>query len=762
MSVVGRRASVVGWWVLVGAAWPMVSGGQTYRAPAQHFPVTNTNAQPITGNQPVTFEADRVTYDKEHGLVTAEGHVEAWQNDHVLRADRITFDRNTNVVAAHGHVVIVEPDGQVLFASYAELTGGMKNGVMTDLRGLMAENARMAANGGRRIEGKLNVMSRGVYTTCNPCLLHPENAPLWQLRSFQMTQDLENKRLEYRDAYLDVFGVPVMYLPYFSMTDPSVKRQSGFLIPSLGVTDEYLGTFVKIPYFLVIDGQSDITFTPTFATLQGPQLEALYERSFNNGMLRLDGAVARDEGSTAGFFYGKGLFSYNDTWRYGFDINLGSSVNYLKDFQIPGYGATILASDAFIEGFGIGSYAKLSINTFQGLNSTINSSLLPYVLPRYEYSYFGEPDLLGGRVSFDAQSFNVLRDVGSNGQQLGGRLQWNRTETGALGDRWLLTAWASGVAYNANVIDGQPNYAAEGTDTAHGVTGQVQVALKLNWPFMRDAGRLGTQILEPIVQVIAAPQSGNSIADKIPNEDSFDYEFTDSTLFSLNRFNGYDRYDGGVRANFALRGEWDFPGGQKLEGLIGASYAQHIDTNLFPEFQPWNGFETGEHLSDIVARASFVPNTWFDITGRTRVDHANGDIRFIDAIASAGQPIFHVSAGFLYSATNPYFLYLSDYNLPAERLPANLYYKDFLTPREEVEASASSKFGKWRVRISARRDLQTGQMVSAGGDISWENECVIADISGYRRFTSIANDDGDTTVLITIVLKTIGALGFTG
>jgi len=624
-------------------ALPLAASAQTYRAPAQHFPMTNTNTQPISGNQPVTFEADSVTYDKEHGLVSATGHVEAWQNDHFLRADRVTFDRNTNVVAAHGHVVIVEPDGQVLFATYAELTGGMRNGVMTDLRALMAENARMAANGGRRIEGKLNVMSRGVYTACDTCALHPDRAPIWQLRSFQLTQDLENKRLEYKDSWLDVFGVPVMYLPYFSMSDPSVKRQSGFLIPSLGVTDEYLGSYLKIPYFYVIDGVSDITLTPTIATLQGPSLEALYERAFNNGVIRLDGAIAHDEGTLAGFFFGHGLFSYNDTWRYGFDINLGSSVNYLRDFQIPGYGATILGSDMFIEGFGVGSYAKLSVNTYQGLNSTINQSLLPYVLPRYTYSYFGEPDGWGGRLSFDTQTFNILRDVGTNDQQLGGKLQWNRPATGALGDQWNFTAWASGAVYSANVLNGQPNY--QDNDVSHGATGQVQLALKLNWPFMRDAGSLGSQVVEPIFQVIAAPQSGNSPRDKIPDEDSFDYEFTDATLFSLNRFNGYDRYDGGVRANFALRGEWDFLGGQKLEGLIGASYEQHIDQNLYPEYQPWNGFERGDHLSDIVARASFVPNKWFDITARTRVDHDNGDIRFVDAIASAGQPILHVSGG---------------------------------------------------------------------------------------------------------------------
>jgi LPS-assembly protein len=762
-AVASRQVSVVRRnlrWSLLAGAWSVAASAQTYRPPVQHFPATSPTTQPVTGNQPVTFQSDTVTYDKEHGLVTASGHVEAWQNDHVLRADRVTFDRNTNVVAAHGHVVIVEPDGQILFADYAELTGGMRNGVMTDLRGLMTQNARLAANGARRVEGKLNVMSRGVYTTCNPCRAHPEHAPLWQLRAFQMTQDLQNQRIEYRDSYLDVFGVPVLYLPYFSMSDPSVRRQSGFLIPSLGLTDEYLGSFLKIPYFWVIDEQQDVTFTPEFATLQGPQLEVTYRRAFNNGLLNLDGAIASDEHTTAGYFFGHGLFNYNDTWRYGFDVNLGSSVNYLRDFQIPGYGASILSSDLFIEGFGVGAYAKLSVNTYQGLNSSINQSLVPYVLPRYEYSYLGEPDGIGGRVSFDALAFNILRDVGTNDQQLGGRLQWNRPFDGPLGDRWNFTAWASGVTYSANVLNGQPNYASN--DVAHGAAGQVQVALKLNWPFIRDAGTLGTQILEPIVQVIAAPQSGNSIRSNIPNEDSLDYEFTDSTLFSMNRFNGFDRYDGGVRMNFGLRGEWDFAGGQKLEGLIGASWQQHLDANQVPQFQPFNGFDTGARLSDVVGRASFTPDSWFDITARARVDHRNGDIHFADAIASAGHPILQLGGGFIYSANDPYYLYLTNFNIPANTTLSNPNYAAYLTPREEVSLNASSHFRQWTLRGNARRDLQSGQMVSAGGDVSWENECVIADISAYRRFTSINFDNGDTTVLFTIVLKTIGAIGVNG
>ena len=145
----------------------MLSGA----AQAQLSEIANLGShQPASRNQPVTFTADTVEYDRENSLVIAQGHVEAWQDDHVLRADHVTFDRNTGVSAAKGNVVLLEPDGQVLFADYAELTQDMKSGVLRDMRAILAENGRMAANGARRTEGEINEMSRW-------CILPAISAP---------------------------------------------------------------------------------------------------------------------------------------------------------------------------------------------------------------------------------------------------------------------------------------------------------------------------------------------------------------------------------------------------------------------------------------------------------------------------------------------------------------------------------------------------------------------------------------------------------
>jgi LPS-assembly protein len=713
-------------------------------------------ATPVSGNEPVTFLADRVTYDKTNGIVTAEGHVQAWQNDHYMAADRVTFDRNTGVAAGHGHVVIVEPDGEIVFGDYAEVSQGMKNGILTGMRAYLANGGKLAANGSRRTEGKLNEMSRAVYSACNLCALHPERAPEWQLRADHMTQDLEHKRIEYSDAWLDVFGFPLVYLPYMSNTDPSVKRQSGLLVPSFGATSSHLGAFLTLPYYYVLDDQSDLTVTPEFSSQQGGDVTVEYRNWMDNGRVDVTGAVGRDSNTTAAYLFGNANFVWDDTWRYGTSVNVANSAVFLRDYEVtPGF-FNFLPTTAYIEGFGVGSYTKLDAAAYQGINTTVQQDTLPYVLPRYSYSFFSQPVFLGGRFEFDTMAFDVLREIGTSTRRVAARAAWERPFAGLLGEQYELTASVAAAGYQANVLNGEPTYGNSGASTtAHA---EPQVALKINWPFVRDAGTLGTQIVEPILQLIGGPQSGNSLHDRLPNEDSLDYEFTDATLFSQNRFGGYDRFDGGARANFALHGNWTFKGGQALDALVGASAIEHVDQNLYPQFQPWNGFERGKHLSDVVGRATLTVNKWVSFTARARVDHDNGDLRFADTVLSVGPPVAHGTIGYFYASTNPYTLYLTDYFAPNTLLPNNLLAANFFTPRSDIGVGFGSKIGAFTASLNAHANVQTQQMDSASAHLRWEDECTALDMLLQRRYTSILGDHGSTSILFTITLKTVGQI----
>ncbi len=291
------------------------------------------SGRPVSRDQPVTFTADQVEYDREASLVTARGHVEAWQAGRVVRADQMTFNRETGVVVATGNVVLMEADGQVMFAEYAELSRDMSEGIMKSVRGVLDHNGKLAANGMRRTGGLLNELSRVVYSACDLCKDDPTRPPLWEIEAASAVQDTEHKTIEYRDAVLRMGGIPVAYAPFFWHPDPSVPRQSGLLPPLLGNSSR-LGAFYGQPYYWVIDGQSDATFTPMVTTRTGVVIDSQYRRRFNDGTLFMNLATGYESKSLQASVAARGQFAIDDTWRWGFDINRASSSQFVLDQHI--------------------------------------------------------------------------------------------------------------------------------------------------------------------------------------------------------------------------------------------------------------------------------------------------------------------------------------------------------------------------------------------------------------------------------------------
>jgi LPS-assembly protein len=705
----------------------------------------NAAGPPISRNEPVTFSADQVDYDKDKALVTATGHVEAWQNGHVMRADKITFDRNTGVAAATGHVVMLEPNGEVLFADYAEMQNNMNDGILKDMSALLQQNGKLAANGAQRTGGEINELSKVVYTTCNLCAKDPTKPPLWQIRASSAVQDLEHKKIEFHNATMEMYGIPIAYFPYFWTADPSVKRESGILPPVVG-SSSHIGAFYGQPYYLVIDDQSDATFLPMITTRAGPQLDVEYRRRFNDGTLLVNTSAGDIDNSPQGSFAARGQFNYDDTWRWGFDINRASSTDYVTDFRLTSGlngDPNILPSQLYLEGFGEGSYARLDSRFYQGLNTVINTSTLPVVLPRYQYSYVGTPDSFGGRFSLSTGAFNVIRTAGTNTRRASLTMNYEKPFVGLLGDQWKITLHGDAAAYDASDFNELPNFATDhNADTARALP---QVAVDFHWPFARNGGAWGTQLIEPIVQVVLAPQSGDSQLQRYPNEDSLDFEFTDANLFGFNRFPGIDRLDGGVRTNVALHGAW-YLGGVTFDGLVGQSYRTNKD-NLFPEASGLH-----DQVSDIVARGTFTPTPWLDVTYRTRLDKKSLATHYAEAVSTVGVDKFRLSGGYIYTNFDPY----TYYDQPAPPPAGNSYY----FPRNEITLGATSKWGSYRFGVSGRRDLSTNQMVSAGADAIYEDECFIFDLRFYRRYTTINGDSGSTAILFLLTFKTIGQFGY--
>ncbi len=707
--------------------------------PAQ--PAAPAAAPAPARDAPVTFTAEEVEYDQNRALVVARGRVEAWQGNRVVRADEFTYDRNTGVATARGNVQLIEADGQVIFADSVVLENQFRDGVLEGLRGLLAQNGRVAANSARRSGGNLLDLSRVVYSSCDPCRDDPLAPPLWQVRARTATLDQAGRQARYRDAVVEFAGIPTFWTPYLQHPAGDAPRQSGFLSPTFGITN-FLGGFVETPYYWAIDPSQELVLRPQLSTRQVPNLGLEYRRRFNFGEIAAEGSLGYLNGDSdtpegfAGHIFSRGRFALDETWRAGFDFNRASSEDYLRIYR---YGARRrLDSSVFTEGFwGADAYARVDARIFQGLRPTDNTSLIPTVGPNIYLDWRAPVDALGGTFTFDTWNFAVFRTAGTNTQRGAFRLGYELPRTDRLGGMWTLRAQSDVASYAFTDLALAPNNSTTAND---GTAARANVRAALAWrmPFVRSAGQYGHQVIEPMLQVVGGPLTGNQ--SSVPNEDSIDFEFTDANLLSLNRFYGRDRQEGGTRFDYAMRAAWYFPNGGLVEGLAGASYRTQRDGGPF-----YAGSGLENRASDYVARARIMPVPWLEFLGRGRFAQESGDLRFVDLTTNVSLPSrTTLTAGFLYTPAVPY-----------------------LTPfqeRNEVAFGATQQWGNWRFGGFARYDIEINRPVVVTASVAYEDECFLFEARFLKRFAEDPTTNNlypaNTILLFRIGLKTIGDLGF--
>lgn len=674
------------------------------------------------GGNPILFQADEMTHDRELGIVRASGHVEVTHGDRILIADTITYNEKDDILSASGNVSMIEPTGEVLFAEYFELTGDMKNGTLSNLRMIMSDGARVAAAGGRRIGGVVHELNKVVYSPCNLCKDNPNRPPLWQVKAVRVTHDAEKHVISYRDAWLEVAGIPVAYTPYLSHPDPTVKRKSGFLAPSFGSSSD-LGYVIRTPYYFAISPQADATVTPGYSSDEGPMMAGEYRQRLGRGEYEMSGSVTHDSSEEwRGHIDSTGRFDINDTWRAGFDVERATDDTYLRRYQFPS--KPTLETRLFAEGFRKRNYLSANAFAFQGLRGTDDPGETPIILPMIDFHHVGEPSVGGGRSSLDANLTVLSRDDGAKMRRMSTTAGWERPYIAPLGDVYTLSASIRADGYH---VDDQPR---DNREDFSGATGRVIPEAALNWrfPFVRDEGNVH-QLFEPIASFVVSPYGGNP--DTIPNEDSIELEFDDTSLFDRNRFSGLDRVESGPRANYGVH--WGVFGreGGFTDFIVGQSVRLQRDDT----FAEGSGLE--DNLSDVVTRLRMQPGKYFSLTYRARFNKDDLAARRNELQTTFGTPALLGSVGYTFF----------DAKEGSE-----------FGDREQIRGSVSSQFTKyWRGSISTINDLTNeGDPLANYLSLVYEDECLIFSIDGRRTYFTDRDLQPTDSVMFHVVFKTLG------
>jgi len=723
---------------------------------------------PAPNNGQMLVQANEVDYDYNNSRVSAVGNVQLFYNGTSVEADKVIYDQKTKRLHAEGNIRMTDAEGKITYANILDLSDDYRDGFVDSLRVDTADATRMAATRADRSKGNYTVFENGVYTACAPCKDDPKKPPLWQVKGARIIHNQTEKMLYFEDARIEFYGVPLAYMPFFSTPDPTVKRKSGFLMPYVTSVTNY-GVGIETPYYFALAPNYDLTVSPRFTTRQGVLMQGEFRQRLMDGayQIRAYGIDQLDQKAFAGLpgdrqFRGgvdtKGQFAINDKWVWGWDGVLLSDYYFFSDYRLSQYKDSLqsflsLPTEAISQLYltGVGNRSYFDARAIYYLSFSGNQSQVPVVAPVIDYNNVINHSVLGGEFSYKFNFVNLTRDqaqfdaistlantsflctptsadplartpnncllrgVPGTYTRLTAEAQWRKSYTDSIGEIWTPFASLRADAINADISNqqGVSNFLPPGnTDT---VRLMPTAGLEYRYPFI-NVQPWGTTTIEPIAQVIIRPNE--TYAGRLPNEDAQSLVFDASNLFSVDKFSGYDRVEGGGRANVGVQATTQFDRGGSINVLFGQSY-QLFGLNSFAVADLTNtGVDSGlqRTASDYVARINYAPNSIFTFSTRARFDEATMNVQRFEAEGRAS--FSRWSASVLYG----------DYAAQPDL--------GYLTRRRGILASGSVKIASnWVVQGAARYDLEANQINQYSIGAGYVDDCFVLGLNYMTYYT---------------------------
>ncbi len=712
------------------------------------------------GPRDVYIEADSLLDDRDNKVITAQGSVEARYQGRTLRTDKLVYNTESGAARATGHAVIINADGTTQYADDIELDDQMKAGVATAFAARLQDNVTIAAGAAIRRTETVQQLNNAIYTVCDICKEDGSpKTPTWSVQASRIIQDSEHHVVYYRNAVIRVLGVPVLYTPIFWHPDPQSPRKSGFLTPKFNYSRRR-GLTYEQPYLWAISPSSDLVVAPQIASDVHPFLNLDYRKRFWSGQIYLRGGYTNErlfdadgkfgDLTSRSYILATGRFDPNDKWTWGFGLERASDPGLFTRYRTADVaiqrGPFIadpqrLISQVYAMRQDRETFLSVSAVSFQSLRVVqVNRQYLsydapdsfPFVAPLIEARYDPQHKVMGGRLRVIGSAVVLSRDqdvrkvtpLGAllnqtiDSRRATANADWRLTKTFANGLRVEPFAVARGDLYSVD------NPQAANDQRTVGRT-QATVGANLSMPFIRQAGG-ASFILEPLAQLALSPR--DRLNNEVPNEDSLAFDFDNTNLFSLNRFPGYDRFEGGVRANLGGRASANWGGGGEASLLVGRVFRTKPDTAF--------SYQTGLRgtTSDWVTAATLTPLRGISFFSRQRLDSETLKLRRQETGVNVG------------------YRRLSGY--------ARYFYNDRDMNGVKTESMQVGATGfiteHWGVGVNASRDLQAKIWPVTQYTLIYQDNCIRIDFVYTRDQTFNRTIAPSNSFTIRLNLATLG------
>ena len=380
------------------------------------------------------IKTEKIIFNKISNIInTANKTIIELDSGYLIESSSLIYDRNLNIITSDNKTFVTDPYenkltmrafqystiNRMLSAQDVEITDIEKNyynikNIKYDFRNneIIGQDLSLEFNSGNiktdqnqpRLKGNTifykkdtTQVKQGVFTTCKK----DDDCPPWVLSASKIEHNKVKKTVNYENALLKIYDVPVFYFPKFFHPDPTVKRQSGFLVPTFSQSNN-LGNYISIPYFNAISNSSDLTFTPRFYDKGKTIYQTEYRKHNKNSKHMLDFSIKNksiqifddNKKKSSTHFFSKSSFDLdldnNFTGELDIKVQQTSDDDYLKTYKLK---SPLIESES-------------NLNT--SLNFNLYNDDLSVKITSETYENLSLPD--SDRYEFIYPSINIIKE----------------------------------------------------------------------------------------------------------------------------------------------------------------------------------------------------------------------------------------------------------------------------------------------------------------------------------------------------------------
>ena len=549
------------------------------------------------------------------------------------------------------------------------------------------------------------------FSTCNT---ENKKCPGWELQSEEFVHDKKKKVFEYKNSWLKIFNKKVLYFPFFSHPDPTVKRKSGFLTPVYGSSNEF-GSWVNVPYFKAISEEKDMTFNPRIYADDKFILQSEYRQAFENSNMVSDFSINNDGKNTNTHLFAKIDGNISPNTNFNFKYQDVSNDDYLKIHNLSSSTSIIENESLLTTQLNISN--SIDINTNLDTNFTVyedlskkDSDRFQYILPNFVYSKnIIIPDNYNGNFKFKSSGFQKNYDTNKYESLLINDFLFESnniiSKSGLLSNYDLLIKNFNSYTENSASYTEKEDYEVFGT-----------FLLKTSFPLKKNNKNF-TSFLKPIATLRYSPNNTKNISDK-------DVRLNYNNIFSLNRIGTNEIVEGGKSVALGLEYEKRNLRDQKVISFNIANSISDKKNNNLPTKSKLNNTR-----SDFVGNFSYSPNNIIDLNYNFSYDK-NFDGSNYDSISTT------------FSVNN----FITTFNFLSE---------DFkIRGSENKEVFSNTMLYKFdeenSLKFNTTKDLKKDFTEYYNLIYSYETDCLIASAEFKKKFYRDGSLVPDKSLLFTI------------